>query len=438
MTGEGARGLIIAGASSHCGKTLVSSGLIGSLRNNGLTVAAAKCGPDYIDPKFLEAASGRPVINLDPWAMGADQLKALAAAQGSRSDMLVIEGVMGLYDGGPGGGGSTAALAQILNLPVIVIVDGQGTAQTSAAVAAGLASQAAGFEVAGAIVNRCASDRHRTLIKEGFDRAGIPLFGMISRNPDIQVPSRHLGLVQAREQGGLDSLISDAAGLIGDAVDVNAVMQIAGPIHRGSADGRAAPLPPPAQMIAVAEDIAFAFAYPHILKGWQTVGATISTFSPLADDAPDRAAEFIFLPGGYPELHAGVLANSHTFRGGMLAAAERGALIYGECGGFMVLGETLQDADGNDHAMLGLLPLSTTFADRQLHLGYRKLDPLPGALWAEPLRGHEFHYSKTRNEGPADRLFAASTSDNESLGEIGLRRGGIMGSFAHIIDCDRS
>ncbi len=438
MSGEGARGLIIAGASSHCGKTLVTSGLIASLRKTGLTVAAAKCGPDYIDPKFLEAASGRPAINLDPWAMDAERLASLASAHSSGADVLVIEGVMGLYDGGRGGGGSTAALAQILKLPVIVIVDGQGTAQTTAAVVSGLAGRATGFEVAGAIVNRSASDRHRALIKEGFDHTGMPLIGMISRSPDIQVPSRHLGLVQASEQGGLDSLIDDASHLVSEAFDVNAMMQIAGPIDRSSTEGLAAPLPPPSQTIAVTDDIAFAFAYPHILRGWQTAGATISTFSPLADEAPDLSAEFIFLPGGYPELHAGVLANAPIFRTGMSAAAERGALIYGECGGFMVLGDSLQDADGIDHAMLGLLPLSTTFADRQLHLGYRKLDPLPGALWTSPLRGHEFHYSKTRNEGPADRLFAASTSDDELLGEIGLRRGGIMGSFAHIIDCDRS
>ncbi len=441
MSGEAARGLIVAGASSHCGKTLVTSGLIGSLRKSGLTIAAAKCGPDYIDPKFLEAASGRPAINLDPWAMGAERLESLACTYAAGADLLVVEGVMGLYDGSRDGGGSTASLARVLNLPVIVIVDGQGTAQTAAAVAAGLASQATGFNVASAIVNRCASDRHRALIEEGFERAGIPLLGTVRRSQTIQVPSRHLGLVQASEQGGLDGLMTDAARLIGNSVDIAAVCQAASPISQRDLYSvrlanaiNAHGLPPPGQHIAVANDVAFAFAYPHILQGWRDAGATLSTFSPLADEPPDPTADFIFLPGGYPELHAGSIAAASAFRSGMQAAQDRGALVYGECGGFMVLGDGLQDADGRDHAMLGLLPLSTTFSDRQMHLGYRRLDPLPGCAWTSPLRAHEFHYSRILDEGPADRLFATSTAEGDPLGEIGLRRGRVMGSFAHVID----
>lgn len=441
MSDLGARGLIVAGTSSHCGKTLVTTGLIGSLRRAGLVVAAAKCGPDYIDPKFLEAASGRATINLDPWAMAGDRLTALAQRQSAGADILVVEGVMGLYDGGRSGAGSTAALARALNLPVVLIVDGQGTAQTAAAVAAGLAGRAEGFEVAGAIVNGCASERHRELIEEGFDHAGVALLGTIPRSETIEVPSRHLGLVQAAEQGGLDDLIADAANLVGASIDNAAITRIAGLVDQGAysptcfaAEASVAVSPPPAQTIAVATDVGFAFAYPHILQGWHAAGAMISSFSPLADEPPDASAGFIFLPGGYPELHAGRLADAGIFRAGMLAAAERGALIYGECGGFMVLGENLRDADGHDHTMLGLLPLSTTFAERKLHLGYRILDPLPGSIWNAPLRAHEFHYCRIISEGPADRLFSASTADGVDLGAIGLRRGTVMGSFAHVID----
>ena len=441
MSASGPRGLIIAAASSHSGKTLVTMGLIGALRKRGLSVAAAKCGPDYIDPKFLEAASSRAAVNLDPWAMTPERLKALAAGQAAGADMLVVEGVMGLYDGGTGGAGSTASLAAALGLPVLVIVDGQGTAQTAAAVADGLARQAEGFSVIGALVNRCGSARHGDLLREGFAKIDIPLIGTVARSGDITVPSRHLGLVQASEHGGLDGLVAQAAALIEAGVDLDRIMDLTARVDQGGfsapcfeAECRATALPPPGQRIAVAQDVAFAFAYPHMLQGWHGAGAEISTFSPLADEAPDLQADCIFLPGGYPELHAGPLAAAGAFRSAMLKAADRGALIYGECGGYMMLGDAIIDADGGSHAMLGLLPLTTSFAERKLHLGYRRLTPLSGALWDMPLQAHEFHYASIVSEGPADRLFEAGTADGGPLGEIGLRRNRVMGSFAHVIE----
>jgi cobyrinic acid a,c-diamide synthase len=441
MSGNGPRGLIIAAASSHSGKTLVTMGLIGALRRSGLSIAAAKCGPDYIDPKFLEAASGRAAINLDPWAMSPERLKAIAAGQAAGADILIVEGVMGLYDGGTGGAGSTASLAAALGLPVLLIVDGQGTAQTAAAVADGLARQAEGFDVIGALVNRCGSARHGNLLREGFTRIDVPLLGTIARSGGIAVPSRHLGLVQAAEHGGLNGLVEQASELIEANVDLDRIMDLAARVDQGGfsapcldAEFKSAALLPPGQRIAVAQDVAFAFAYPHILQGWHAAGAEVSTFSPLADEAPDSQVDWIFLPGGYPELHAGALAAAGTFRAGMLAAAKRGAAIYGECGGFMVLGDAIIDADGASHAMLGLLPLTTSFKERKLHLGYRTLTPLAGSLWDMPLKAHEFHYASIVSEGQADRLFNAGTGDGEPLGEIGLRRGRVMGSFAHVIE----
>jgi cobyrinic acid a,c-diamide synthase len=441
MSDTGPRGLIVAAASSHSGKTLVTMGLIGALRRRGLSVAAAKCGPDYIDPKFLEAASGRTAVNLDPWAMAPERLRALAGGHAAGADILIVEGVMGLYDGGSDGAGSTASLAATLGLPVLVIVDGQGTAQTAAVVADGLARQARGFSVAGALVNRCGSGRHGALLREGFARTDVPLIGIVARSRGIAVPSRHLGLVQASEIGGLDGLVAEAAKLVEAGVDLDRMIALAAPVDQGGfsipcyeAECRAAALPPPGHRIAVACDIAFAFAYPHMLQGWHAAGAKISFFSPLADEAPDPDADFIFLPGGYPELHAGRLAAAATFRAGMLSAAERGAAIYGECGGYMVSGDAIIDAEGARHAMLGLLPLVTSFAERRLHLGYRSLTPLPGAPWDLPLRAHEFHFASIVDEGAAERLFEAATGDGERLGAIGLRRGRVTGSFAHVIE----
>ncbi|MBM3519290.1 MAG: cobyrinic acid a,c-diamide synthase, partial [Alphaproteobacteria bacterium] len=189
-------------------------------------------------------------------------------------------------------------------------------------------------------------------------------------------------------------------------------------------------LPPLGQIIAVARDMAFGFSYPHMIEGWRRAGADIQFFSPLADEAPDGTADAVFLPGGYPELHAGRLAGNVRFLTGL---RQFKGLIYGECGGYMVLGEGLIDATGARHAMAGLLPLTTSFADRRLHLGYRALTPLPGSPWRKPLRGHEFHYATIASEGAADRLFAAQDASGTALPAMGLRRGQVMGSFAHVI-----
>ena len=466
-----AGGLIVAAAASHSGKTTVSLGLIAVLRARGLIVAAAKCGPDYIDPKFLQAASGRPAVNLDPWAMPPDRLRRRLACQAEGADLVIVEGVMGLYDGGPGGAGSTASLAALTGLPTLLVIGGRGLAQTAAAVGEGCARMADGFVVSGAIVNQVASERHADLIREGFLRASLPLLGLVRRDPAVGLPSRHLGLVQAEEHADLQRKISRAGELVGEGCDVDAVLRLArrqtfshgekvaaqqpdeglrrssgartnqGPNPSPVAFGdtlslreRGASLAPLGRRIAVARDVAFAFAYPHLLMDWRKAGAEISFFSPLADESPEESADAIFLPGGYPELHAGAIAAARRFRAGMEAAAARGALIYGECGGYMVLGESLVDADGTDHPMLGLLPLATSFKHRMLHLGYRVLRPLGDLPWRVPLSAHEFHFARVVSEGDADRLFEAESIEGAALGPIGLRRGNVMGSFAHVID----
>ncbi len=444
MTGGGApRGLIVAAAASHSGKTTVALGLIAALRKRGLRLAAAKCGPDYIDPRFLEAASGAAVVNLDPWAMPPDVLRARLARQAEGADFVVVEGVMGLYDGGPGGAGSTASLAAMTALPVILIVGAEGMAQSAAALAEGCAGMADGFTVAGAIVNNVASERHAALIREGFERASVPLLGLVRRDASVALPSRHLGLVQAEEHDDLERKVTRAGELVGEGCDLDRLIEAAAqqpaPVPRENPSPSPSPqggggLAPLGQRIAVARDVAFAFAYPHLLMDWRDAGAEISFFSPLADEAPRAEADAVFLPGGYPELHAGALAAAANFRLGMQAAAKRGALVYGECGGYMALGESLVDAEGRDHPMLGLLSLVTSFRHRMLHLGYRRLTPLGDLPWDAPLMAHEFHFARIVSEGDGDPLFEAETADGVALGPMGLRRGRVMGSFAHVID----
>ncbi len=434
MTGP--RGLVLSAPSSGAGKTTITLGLLRALKDAGRDVASAKSGPDYIDTKFHEAATGRPCATLDAWAMNANRLRALTPA----AEIVVIEGAMGLFDGAPDperaeGRGATADVAAALGAPVVLILDCAKQGQTAAAVAIGLARHRPDVSVAGVVLNRIGSTRHEAMIRRAVEATGLAVFGAIGRDDALSLPSRHLGLVQAEEHGAIEGFITSAATLMAERLDMMALVEAAKPMARPTAV-RTQPLPPLGQRVAVARDQAFAFAYPHLLDGWRDQGAEILPFSPLADEAPDPQADAIFLPGGYPELHAGVLAASERFIAGARGAAQRGALIYGECGGYMALGRGLIDADGARRQMLGLLPLETSFQSRRLHLGYRSLTPSSGAPWpagTAVLTAHEFHYATIQAED-GSRLFRARDSMGEDLGEVGLVNGKVMGSFAHIID----
>ncbi len=420
-------GLIIAAPSSGAGKTVVTLGLLRALKRQGVDICSAKSGPDYIDPAFHAAATGKPCINLDAWAMSPDALRAMAHRQAS--GLLLIEGAMGLFDaapvaGDPMGKGSVADLAEALDLPVVLVVDVARQAQTVAAVIKGLAAFRKDVRVAGVILNRVGSGKHRMMIERAI--SGIPVLGAVPRDARMLRESRHLGLVQAGEDAGLEGFMNGAADVVAGSVDLAALGALAAPLPAAGAVPRVAPL---GQRIAVARDEAFAFAYPHMLAGWRAAGAELSFFSPLANEPPRADADAVFLPGGYPELHAGKLAAAQRFKAAMRGSA---ALIYGECGGYMVLGEGLVDADGTRHAMLGQLPVSTSFASRKLHLGYRQLTPLAGPFQGQPWAAHEFHYASITASQPAN-LFAVRDSMGDDLGVIGHQIGRVSGSFSHLI-----
>ena len=407
-----------------------------------MPVAAAKTGPDYIDTAFLTAAAGSPAVNLDPWAMRPAVLEDLAGRQVSEQGLVVVEGAMGLFDGADGGAGSTASLAGALGLPVVLVVDAAGQAQSVAALARGFASHDRDLQVAGVILNRVGSERHERLMRAALCDAGIRVFGALARSERLTLPSRHLGLNQASEHDGLARFIDDAAATIRSGLDLDGLVAVAGEMVLGetvaSGPGGFAPLPPPGQRIAVAADEAFGFAYDHLMAGWRRAGADIVPFSPLGDEAPDRVADAVFLPGGYPELHAGRLAASRRFLGGLVAAAKRGARVHGECGGYMVLGDGLIDGQGNAHAMAGLLRLETSFAERRLSLGYRRACVVaghPSLPSGGVLRGHEFHYATTRRE-TGDPLYEMSDAAGRDLGRAGLVVGTVSGSFLHVIDME--
>ena len=426
------RALVVGGLTSGSGKTTVTLGLLRALARAGHSISAAKTGPDYIDSAFLGAAALSPAVNLDSHAMTPAMIRHLAATR--TGETVIVEGVMGLFDGTDGGSGSTAQLAAILGAPIILILDSRHQGQTAAALAAGIRSQLpAGTDLAGVVLNRVASPRHEALIVEALSQRGIRHFGSLAVTPAMQVPSRHLGLVQAADLAATDELdprIAAAADLIAASLDLDAIIAAAGPLP---AAGPVSKLPPPGQHIAVASDQAFGFAYTHMLEGWRAAGAEIAPFSPLADEPPTTDADFIFLPGGYPELHLPALTRAKRFHDGLRTAAARGVRVYGECGGFMTLGEAIIDADGAAYPMAGLLRLETSFAARKLHLGYRGLTPLAD-FWPGlgPVTGHEFHYT-TAISTKGDPLFQMRDAGGRELGTTGLVSGPVCGSYAHII-----
>ncbi|SPH23787.1 Hydrogenobyrinate a,c-diamide synthase [Defluviimonas aquaemixtae] len=428
-------GLIISAPASGTGKTTLMLGLLGAFRAQGLEVQPFKSGPDYIDPAFHRAASGRFSVNLDSWAMGQDRISGLiGAAVGA--DLVLAEGSMGLFDGvalpGETGTGASADLSALTGWPVVLVLDVSGQAQSAAAVAKGFATMRPGVTVAGVVLNRVASPRHEALVRAGMEVAGIRVFGVLPRKATIEVPERHLGLVQAEETPELDRIVAEAATFVAEHLDLRALRAAAGTTR--IAAGKAISVTPPGQRIALARDEAFSFVYPHLLDGWRAAGAEILPFSPLADEAPDESADCCWLPGGYPELHGGKLAQASRFRRGLRLFSET-RTVHGECGGYMTMGAAIVDREGRRHEMAELLGLVTSFEKRKMHLGYRLAElaaPIPGEPAGARLRGHEFHYS-TILEQPDTALARVVDANGDAVPETGSRRGNATGTFFHLI-----
>ena len=475
-----APGWLIAAPRSGAGKTTVTLGIVAALRRRGVAVRTAKSGPDYIDPAFHAAASGAPGTNLDSWAMPPALLDALYGGTCQGADLLVVESAMGLFDGvagPPGRTGSSADLAARFGLPVLLVLDVSGQAQTAAAVAHGLATFDPAVRVGGVILNRVGSEKHRRSVAAAMR---LPVLGAIPRDATLALPERHLGLVQAGEHTALAEQLERLADVAERCIDLDALCGGASlcsagslPLPSSTGEGRgegrshsetaklwiashphpdplppagegedrvSAPdatalsqgigeenLPPPGQRIALAQDAAFTFTYPHLLAAWRAAGAELIPFSPLNDEPPPGHADTCWLPGGYPELHAPALAAAARFRAGLHGFAETRP-VHGECGGYMVLGRSLTAADGSTHAMAGLLGHSTSFARRSLHLGYRRALLAGGAV-----RGHEFHYATLTDPGHDDPYAIVEDAGGVSLGPTGGRRGHVTGSFFHAI-----
>lgn len=429
-------GLVIAAPRSSSGKTTVTLGLLRAFARRGLRVTGAKCGPDYIDPAFHAAATGRPSLNLDAWSMSPEMLGGLATQATADADLAFCEGLMGLFDGvpaAPGRSGSSADVAAALGWPVLLVLDVSGQSQSAAAIVKGCAVYDPRIRLAGVVINKAGSARHTRLVTDAVRALDIPVFGALPRSEAVSLPERHLGLVQASETSGLDRLLDGMADMVEAHLDLDAIQAAAAPL-RAFGPGRVA-LRPPGQRIALARDEAFSFMYPHLLQEWRAAGAEIVPFSPLADEAPAANCDVCWLPGGYPELHAGRLAAATQFLDGLRAFAEHKP-VHGECGGYMTLGRVLTDAAGVDHAMAGLLSVSSSFAKRKMNLGYRAVtlaaDGVLGPAGTR-LRGHEFHYASVTDLGGDEPFALAGDAYGSEPAPSGSRRGRVTGSFFHAI-----
>ena len=435
-----ARGLIVAAPHSGAGKTTVTLALLAALQRRGVVVRSAKAGPDYIDPAFHTAATGFASVNLNSWAMSAKLLDTLAAQATKGAEIFVIEGVMGLFDGAPGlagRSGATADLAAHFHLPVVLVLDVARQAQSAAALVRGFAGHDPAVRLAGVILNRVGSERHRALIADAVAALDIPVLGALPREAALALPERHLGLVQAGEHADLAILIDRLAAMAERYFDLGAIMAGAAPLTIAAGDlvAPARAVPPPGQRIALASDRAFSFVYPHAIEAWRNVGAEILPFSPLADEPPPGNADSCWLPGGYPELHAEALAAARVFSTGLRRFAETRP-VHGECGGYMVLGESLEDAGGRRYAMTGLLGHSTSFAKRKLHLGYRTARLLADGVLGRRgtvIRGHEFHYASLISSGRDEPFADMADGEGRAIEQTGGRRGRVTGAFFHAI-----
>ena len=432
------RGLMIAAPRSGSGKTTATLGLLRAFKRGGVDVIGLKSGPDYIDPAFHAAASGREGANLDSWAMAPNLLAAVAARTANESTLALCEASMGLFDGVPGEAGRTGASADVaaaLAMPVLLVIDVTGQAQSAAAIVKGCESYDARLKVAGVIVNRVGSERHRRLVVEAIEAMGMSVVGALPRNDAIALPERHLGLVQAGETEALDARLETIADFIETHVDCSRVLALASVLDCASSAPAPTAVRPPGQRIALARDAAFSFIYPHLVRGWRAAGAEIVPFSPLADEPPPLDCDICWLPGGYPELHAGRLAVAARFREGLRRFAETRP-VHGECGGYMALGESLIDASGAVHPMAGLLGVESSFEKRRMTLGYREArlasDCVLGTA-GSVLRGHEFHYATVVASGADDPFAFVRDVYGAPEAPAGSRRGQVTGSFFHVI-----
>lgn len=391
---------LIAAPASGSGKTLVSLALTALARRRGCSIQTFKVGPDYLDPQLLSAASGRPCRNLDPLLCSEAWVHGSFHRHGVEADLALVEGVMGLFDGrGPSSEGSSAHVAQLLQLPVVLVVEASRQAGSLAALVRGFRDHQPDLKLAGVVLNGVGSERHHALLAEALASIDVPLLGALPRHDSLELPSRHLGLLPAHELEDLQERLGAWADLAERHLQLERLWPLLeSPAAPDIATPAAFAAPPQQQQqqhtvpIAIASDAAFHFRYPEAEELLMQQGLEVLPWSPLADEPLPPQCRALVLPGGYPELHAEQLAASQRSLAALRQAQASGLPIYAECGGLLLLGQQLHDAQGQAHAMAGVLPFNASRG--RLSLGYRTATALGDSLLlrhGEQLCGHEFH-----------------------------------------------
>lgn len=422
--------LVIAAPSSHQGKTLVTTALIGAWRSKGRKVGSCKLGPDYIDKGFHHRAGARPCINMDLWAMRPHTLMRLHALFHETSH-VAIESAMGLFD--EGAGFSAFDAASQWHLPIVLVVDGSKMAQSAAALLYGFTQFKTPHPIKGVLFNKVGSAYHEQIMRSACQNVGITCVGCLPYEPSLHIASRHLGLHQSFELR--EGFFEQAAQWLMAHADMEHIDNIMTSWRMPALRDGAKEFMPKIRHLAVAQDEAFSFHYEWLETLWRESAVCISYFSPLKGEMADDSCDAIFLAGGYPEHHLASLGDA--FFAGLRHHAEKGTLIYGECGGFMVLGRWIIDKEGKKHKMADLLPLACSFEDASLTLGYRRaraLSETPFLSKGEVMRGHEFHYCKAQKlKGESQPFLHVTTPQGQDF-RAGMRCGSVMGSFIHMID----
>ncbi|MFM0220139.1 MULTISPECIES: cobyrinate a,c-diamide synthase [Paraburkholderia] len=407
--------LFVSAPASGQGKTTITAGLARYHRRLGRRVRVFKTGPDFLDPMILARASGAPVLSLDLWMVGKDACRNLLAQAADEADLILIEGVMGLFDGTP----SSADLATEFGVPVLAVISAKAMAQTFGAVAFGLANFRPQVPFHGVLANRVGSSRHAQMLEEALPQA-LRWCGHITASDEIELPDRHLGLHQAAEIDDLDARLDCAA----DALSHTALAGLPPAVEFGAATPQVLPRLLHNKKIAIARDAAFSFIYPANVALLEALGAHVHYFSPLADEAPPSDTDALYLPGGYPELHAAALAANARSAAAIRAHAAAGKPLVAECGGMLYLLDELTDTQGVSTSMLGLLPGHATMQTRFTALGMQQIDSMHG-----PVTGHTFHYSKLGT--PLSPLRSATRPQGDAPGEALYRVGSIVATYMH-------
>jgi len=428
-----APGFLLAGTHSGCGKTTLTAGLLRAFVRSGRTVAPFKTGPDYLDPMLHRAAAGRVSWNLDGWFLDDAGLREAYARGGSGADLALVEGVMGLFDGaGPVDfRGSGADLALRLGLPAVLVVDAAGVGGSVAATVLGHARLRPELRLAGVVFNRVASDRHYALLKAAVEaHTEVRPLGWAGNLAAWRLPERHLGIHQPEELPDLEAGLDGLARALAATLDLEALAGLAripGNLPEIREPAGCGDLP-----VALARDAAFSFIYADTLERLERLGVRWVPFSPLREDLPPGVAG-VYLPGGYPELHAEELSRNGALFASLRRAHAAGMPIYAECGGFMTLAEALVDAQGRAHPMAGLVPGRSRMSGSLQAFGYKRLTALRDTLFCPAGaagKAHEFHHSLWEGELPAP-AWSAGNLQGEAA-PMGVAAGNLLASYAHV------